>query len=164
MKITWYLILSIAMMMITDSAIAQRHFPQGGRNRPGPERLERFKKMRLIEVLKLNEEDAVRFFAKQSAHEDNIHDLMKSRNDALDDMKSIVRDKEKTADLQKRVDQVLDTDQKIFAERQRFQAELRKFLTPEQFAKFLVFEQSFGRQMRDALEEMHKGKQRREDD
>lgn len=155
MRSPWYVLLLV--LMFASGAIAQQHFPQEGRERPGRERLNQFRKMRLIEALNLNEEDAVRFFAKQTAHEGTIHDLMNSRGDAMDDLKKAVQKKGNTTDIQKSVDLVLDTDQKIFAERQRYQAELRKFLTPEEFAKFLMFEQNFGRQMRDALEEMHRG-------
>ena len=120
--------------------------------------------MRLVEVLKLNEEDAIRFFAKQTAHEDKIHELFKSRNDALSNMREMLQGSVNTASLQKRVDEVLDIDQKTFTERRRYQDDVRKLLTAEQFAKFLVFEQNFGRQMRDALDEMHKGKRDRGDE
>ena len=144
-------------LMFNDTASAQPPDGRPGRQgRPGPERLERLRKMRLIEVLKLNEEDAIRFFAKHSAHEDKVHDMMKSRNDVLDEIQSIVHGKDSGKDIQKLTDQILDIDQKIFAERQRFQAEVRKSLTPEQFAKFLVFERSFGRQVQDIMGEMLK--------
>ena len=119
-----------------------------------PERLEKYKKMRLVEVLKLNEDDAVRFFAKQSAHEDTQRELMKSRNSALNDIQEIVRGKGDPKDLGKLTDQVQDADQKVFAERQRYQEEMKKFLSQEQFAKFLLFERNFNRQVMDALEEM----------
>jgi hypothetical protein len=131
---------------------------------PGPERLERFKKMRLIEVLKLNEEESVRFFAKQSAHEDKIHELMKTRNEMLDDLQGIVKEKGDAKELQKLSDQVLGIDLKVFTERQRFQDEVRKSLTPEQFATFLIFERNFGRQVRDAMDEMRRRSGRGEEE
>ncbi len=52
-------------------------------------------------------------------------------------------------------DQLMAVDKKIFEERQRYQNDVRQMLTSEQFGKFLVFERNFGRQVRDALEEMH---------
>ena len=124
---------------------------------PRPERLEKFRKMRLIEVLKLNEEDAVRFFAKHTAHEDAQRDLLKSRNAALDQIEEGVREKGDAKDVQKLSQEVESIDQKMFAERQRFHEDIQKILTPEQFGKFLVFERNFGRQVKDALQEMHEG-------
>jgi len=143
--------LSLAIFIATQSLLAQ---PQGPRQGPRAGRLEEFRKMRLVEVLKLKEDEAVRFFAKQSAHEDKIKELMKARNDALDDIDKTVREKGDAKGIQKSSGDVLDADQKIFAERQRYQEELKNFLTPEQFGKFLVFERNFEHHMREAMQDM----------
>ena len=138
---------------------AQPFGGRGGEKRSqGPERLERFRKMRLVEELKLSEEESVRFFAKQSAHEDKISELTKKRNDILDDMQKAIDTKGDGKEVQKLSDQILELDQKIFAERQRFQQDVRGLLTAEQFAKMLIFERNFGRQVRDAMDEMRRDK------
>ena len=137
-----------------NNAVGQRRRFDPGMGGPAPERLDKFRKMRLVEVLKLNEDDAVRFFVKQNLHEETQRGLMKSRNDLLDDIEDVVKDNEEKGEVQKLTDQVLSVDQKIFNERQRYQEEIRKLLSPEQFAKFLLFERNFGRQVKDALEEM----------
>ena len=155
MKCTQFVVGMLAVLIVTTISFGQPRRMFEGRG-SSPERLERFKTMRLVEVLKLSEEDAVRFYSKQSAHEDKIHDLMKSRNEAIDDLAEMARSKSETNDIGKRIDQVSDLDQKMFAERQRYQEDMRKFLTPEQFAKFLVFERSFGRNVHDAMREMHR--------
>jgi hypothetical protein len=121
-----------------------------------PERVEKFRTMRLVELLKLGEEDAVRFFAKQNAHEEKIGVMMKSRGDAIDAAENAAKSKERSPELQKGIDQVLDFDQQIFAERQRYQKEMRQFLTPEQFVTFISFERRFGVQVRDALGKMRR--------
>ena len=150
-------------------AVLQTGLAQG-RRAPEPrepsrlDRLERFKKMRLVEALKLNEDEAVRFFAKQSVHDDKVRDLMKDRNQCLDDIQDAVRSKMEDKDVQKLTDKVIDVDQKVFAERQRYQAELRGSLTAEQFARFLVFERSFEHRMREAVQDMIDRRQSRERD
>jgi len=128
---------------------------------PGPGmhdqgRLEKFKTMRLIDMLKLSEEDAVRFYAKSSAHEEKVRDLVQLRNSQLDEVEKMSREKKEGRDFQAPTEKILDTDQRIFAERVRYQAEMRKFLTPEQFARFLVYERNFGRRVRSAMDEMHR--------
>ena len=145
------IIFHLALVLFACIASAQPMPPMGG---PGHERLERFRKMRLVEVLKLNEEESVRFFAKQSAHEDKVHELMKSRNDALDAIDSKVKDKADSKEIQKLSAQVLNIDEQVFSERKRYQDELKNFLTPEQFGKFLVFERNFEHRMREAIEDM----------
>ena len=152
----------IVSIIFSVNAIAQGSGREGGWNsQPGPERLERFRKMRLVEVLKLNEDDAVRFFVKQTTHEDHIRDLMKSRNQILDDMDSAVRQHDELKKVDGLADQLMAVDKKIFEERQRYQNDVRQMLTSEQFGKFLVFERNFGRQVRDALEEMHQDRPER---
>jgi hypothetical protein len=156
----YYIQCVILITLVTCIAVfgQRRTMSQEGHERPRPQRLEKFKMIRLVEVLKLNEEDAVRIAAKQSAHEDTLHELMKSRNEAIDDIEAAVRSDGEKKNLQNSIDEVLNVDRKIFAERQRFQEEMRKFLSPEQFGKFMVFERNFGRNVRDAMEEMHKGR------
>jgi hypothetical protein len=150
------ILLSFLFLIVCWQSDAQRRMPPADRPGGGQrgERLERFRKMRLIEVLNLNEDEAVRFFAKQNAHEDKVHDLMKARNDALDNLDAAIKDNKDPQDLQQLMDNALDFDKKLFAERERYHKELRDSLTSLQFAKFLVFERNFGRQVRDALEEM----------
>lgn len=157
MKYIMVFIIAAALLIPATQSFAQRRRPFPDQIRPKPERLEKFRKMRLIEVLKLNEDDAVRYFAKQSAHEDTQRDLMKQRNEILDVMEENIRGNGGTKELQVQSDKVLEIDRKIFTERQRYQDEMRKFLTPEQFAKFLVFERNFGKQLKNALEEIRGG-------
>ena len=162
-------ILLVAACMLIGSAagIAQRRGmpPAPGMRDQG--RLEKFKTMRLIDMQKLSEEDAVRFYAKSSAHEEKVRDLVKLRNSQLDEVEKMSREKKEGRDFQAPTDKILDTDQQIFAERVRYQAEMRKFLTPEQFGRFLVYERNFGRRVRSAMEEMHRergGADRERDD
>jgi hypothetical protein len=56
----------------------------------------------------------------------------------------------------------MDLDAQVFAERQRFQGEIREMLTAEQFSRFMLFERDFGRQVRGALQEMRGQRPRRD--
>lgn len=160
MKYRSMFIVCVGFIVFLSAAFSQP-MRKRGEMQDRPERLEKFRKMRLVEVLKLNEEDAVRFYAKQSAHEDKVRGMMDTRNDALDDVEKMIKGKNSGGDLQKRVDQLLEVDQQIFGERQRFQKEMRQFLSPEQFARFMLFQRNFGNQVRDALGEMSKERKQR---
>jgi hypothetical protein len=156
MKKTLMLVAIIATLVVQGIAVAQPHQGRTGEMGRRPERIDKFRTMRLVEILKLNEEDAVRFFAKQSAHQEKIGGLMKERNAALDDAEASAKQNSGEAELQKGIDKVLDLDQQIFAERQRYQKEMRAFLTPAQFLTFISFERQFGMQVRDALGKMRR--------
>ena len=118
-----------------------------------PERLQRFRMMRLVQSLDLSEEESVRFFAKQNAHEETRRNLMKERNNVLDEMKDAAKSKPDGKDIQKNIDRVLESDQKMFDERKRFQKELREFLSADKFARYLVFERNFGTKLREAMQQ-----------
>ena len=160
MKRKLAVVISLMMALLSFSAFAQKeqHEPQG--DRPGPDRIRGFMKMRLIETLKLNEEDAARYVAKQSSHEEKMQTLMRSRNELVNGLDSLIQKKAETSQLQSRVEQILENDQKMFAERRRYQDELRKLFTPEQFANFLVFERNFERHMREAMQDMGRNRGR----
>jgi hypothetical protein len=148
--------LLLAAAAIPAIGIAQHHKMSGDQEMRDHGRLEKFKMMRLVEVLKLKEDEAVRLYAKNSAHEDKVGELMKSRNAALDDLDQKLGDEKEAGNLKALTDKVLDVDQKMFAERQRYQDELRGFLSPERFARYLLFERNFGRRLRTAMDEMHR--------
>src|SRR5258707_6335199 len=115
-------LLILFVLLIWCVSGAAQHRSSRELDGPRPERLEKFRKMRLIEALKLNEEDAVRFFAKQSAHETTQRDLMKSRNEALNKIEDLSGDKKgDDKDIAKLADEVMSIDQKILTERQRYQ-------------------------------------------
>ena len=83
-----YIFVSILSILIFSSqeGLSQRRWDKNRQEGGRPERLEKYRKMRLIEVLKLSEEGAVRFFAKQNAHEEKVHDMMQKRNQLLDEI------------------------------------------------------------------------------
>jgi hypothetical protein len=142
------------ILFITSASYAQ---PDRQRNER-PERLEQFRKMRLIESLKLDEEQAVRFTAKQRAHEEKLRDLMMSRNLVLDQIESTIDSTFDNKEMYKLTDKLLSIDNDIYKERQMFYDEMRQFLTAAQYGKFLVFERNFGRKVRDALDEMSRNR------
>src|SRR5207244_4414157 len=113
--------LMVFLSAINCSLIAQEmnprhrpmdHDPPEGMMQPGHGRLEKCRKVRLVEVLKLNEDDAARFFAKETSHEEIVRDLMKSRNAALNQIEDGLRDKGSDhKDIEKLSDQIRDIDQ-----------------------------------------------------
>jgi hypothetical protein len=132
----------------------------GGQNR---QRLERFRKMRMVEVLGLNEEQSVRFFAKQNAHDTTVAALIKTRNEALDKIQKLEKSKADAGEYEKPISDVLAADESIFKERQRYEDEMKTFLSPDKFGKFLVFERNFGRNVREAMQDMYREHNRGKD-
>ncbi len=144
-------------------AFQDKDQPDPPRHHPGmgPERLEKYKKMRLIEVLDLKEEEAVRFMAKYNTHENTVRDLMKERMDIVDQLEEALKAKGGDKDFQKLFGQLDENEQKMFNERRRFHNEIKSSLTTEQAAKFLVFDRNFNRELRGAMEDMRRERHER---
>ena len=153
----------LIVITVTGLLYAQ---PQGERWREmmGPERIEKYKKMRLLEVLNLPEESAVRFNAKINLHEDKLWELRKMQDELQDRLEeSLKLQKESTKDgkeIQKYLDQIDDSRLKMSDEDKRFLKEMREFLSSEQMAKYYIFQRNFERELRDAIREMRKDMRR----
>ncbi len=133
---------------------------------PGPgmegrmERLQQFKKLRLIEVLNLNEEESIKFFARYNKFEEELRDLEQQRNGILDNLETLIRREEKEEAYKKDFDDLLALGQKLSDARVRFYNDARGMLTPKQVAKLLVFERNFNRDLREMIQDVQRERRR----
>ncbi len=82
------------------ASISMAQPPQG----PDPhsiERIERWKKMRLVELLNLNEDQSVRFFARMNDHDSARRELMKKKGESLDKIERLVRNRAEAGEFEK---------------------------------------------------------------
>ena len=154
---TRFLSLAIALVLLIGTVSSQ---PMGQGMRMGPERLEKYKKMRMIEVLNLNEDDAARFTAKYTSHENTVRELMKQRMGVIDGIEESMQKTDSDKNFDRLFTQLEENDQKMFNERKRFHDDLRSMLTKEQMAKYFVFDRNFNRELREAMDEMRRGRRR----
>jgi hypothetical protein len=148
--------LLMLILFTVNTTDAQRRWQNDPDGKGRPERLDKYRKMRLVEVLNLKEDDAIRFFAKEDAHRDNMHKIMIERDAALDELDKMLKDEKVSPEIDKNIERVREIDRKMNAERERYHDELKNFLDPVQFGKFLVFERNFGNRLRDAFDELHR--------
>jgi Spy/CpxP family protein refolding chaperone len=125
---------------------------QQGGDRPS-DRIENLRKVRLIEILELKEEQSVRFLARLNDHERMRRDLMKKRGEALDRLERLIRNNADDGEFEKGFAEVAAVDDSLTLERKQFLAGLSDLLTPVQRAKMLIFERRFQRELRDAMRE-----------
>jgi len=125
--------------------------PQGG-DRPS-DRIENLRKVRLVEILELKEDQSVRFLARMNEHDAARRNLIKERGDALDRLERLIRNKADDSEYEKAFADVAAVDDRISAERKGFFSGLADILTPTQRAKMLIFERRFERELREAMRE-----------
>jgi Spy/CpxP family protein refolding chaperone len=147
---------TIVLVFLVGTALA---FAQPGQLEPpgqterGWERVEQLRKVRLIEMLDLKEEQSVRFFARLKEHEAARRELTKQKNDGLDKIERLLRNRADSAELTAVFTEVEGIDGKTHAEHMKFFEGLSDILSVEQQGKLLLFERRFERELRDAFRE-----------
>ena len=68
-------------LVLASNLLAQDQPPSRG---PGAERIEQFKKVRLMEVLKMDEETSIRFFARYDKFLEGLRAVQKEHNALID--------------------------------------------------------------------------------
>ena len=135
--------------------------PMGGRSM---ERVERFKKMRLVEMLDLKEDQSVRFFARRNDFENTVRELSRQKDETLDKIERLIRNKADQKEYEKLFDDVEMLNRKIGEERLKFFNSLSDLLTIEQRAKLILFERRFENELREAVKEAQERRRGRFED
>jgi hypothetical protein len=145
------LLVGLAMAIVGQSALAQPFGPDG--RRPF-ERIEHFKKVRLIEMLDMKEEQSVRFFARLNEHDNAKRDMTKEKMNVLDKIERLVRNHADEKEFEKMFADVSALDEKLTQEDQKFFDGLSDVLSAEQRGQYLLFERQFERELREAMRDI----------
>ncbi len=144
-------IIIVLLLVFSGISVAQ---PFGGRHQKGPkERIEELARIKLLEILNLNEEDAIRFFSRRNNYLDGQKELTDQRDEVMLEMEIAIR-KEKTNDefdYKAAIKKIANLEDQISEQREKFINSLSDLLSIEQIAKLIVFESKFRREIRDVL-------------
>jgi hypothetical protein len=141
---------TIVMIAMVAVSWAQ---PLGGPPGRGVERIEQWKKIRMIEMLDLKEDVSVRFFARLNEHEKEKRELRKARGEVMDRLERLIRVNAPPAEFEKAFADLADADARLgFADREFFNG-LADILTIEQRAKMVLFERRFEGELKEAMRE-----------
>ncbi len=122
------------------------------------ERLEQFEKVRLLEILNLDEERAVKFITRRSNHRDMMQSIMEKRRKLIEYLQLKISDESLTEDeIKNLTDKILNIDKELANERNKFITSLSTLLTPREIAKVVTFEDMFRQDVKGMIE----GKQRK---
>lgn len=127
---------------------------QSPADNPQYDRIQRFKKMRMIEMLDLREEQSVRFFARHNEFENARRELNHQKDETLDKIERLIRIKADAKEYEKYFSEVESINRKIGEEKLKFFNSLSDLITIEQRAKLLLFERRFETELREAMREV----------
>lgn len=122
------------------------------------ERLAEFKKMKLLEILDLDEKTSQQFLSKYTAAEKAIEDKHSKLEDAMLDLEYLLRKKASKDEISKQSQKVMDAQRDLLNTMFEQQKEIKSVLNDEQFAKYLIFENRFRERLQKAIIEKAKGK------
>lgn len=117
------------------------------------DRIAQLEKLKLIEALELNEETAVRFFARRKEHQKELESFERRSKDLFEQLDKSLKSKKPDSEReqQKIINELLDVKVKIEQRKKDFVFSLNDILTTEQVSKYLLFERSFREEIRKIL-------------
>lgn len=118
------------------------------------EKIEQLEKLKLIEVLDLDEETTLRFFARQNQNRDEVMNIMEQKEELVEVLRNHftsgkdLPNGETFKSLNKKISEF---EKKMVETRTDFYSSLKDLLSEEQISKLIVFESSFRREIRDMI-------------
>jgi len=122
------------------------------------ERLESLKKVRMLEAMKLKEEDGVKLVNRYTNHREVMQDLEKERMNTLDQLEKQLQANASDAEFEKTFSELIELEKRMSDARAKYLNDLREVLTTRQIAEYLVFERNFAKDIRDIMRDIRRGK------
>ncbi len=137
-------------------------FAQGMMDQPHHRMRERFKeleKIKLLESLNLDEETAIRFFARRNKFLNAQQKLFKERENLVNEAEIFLEEKQQTdKDYDVMINKIKSIEEKLLNSRQKFFESVDDILTKEQIIKLFIFDYKFKQEIRKML--MKRGKRK----
>ena len=149
----FYLSVVLILSASLASVMAQESLPFEG---PAAERIEQYKKIRLMDFLQLDEETSIRFFSRYNRFGEDLRALNGKRNSLVDELQRLVRRDAGEAEFRKVFDQLDGLGGEMAVLRHNYMEEISELLPAKKVAAYIVFERNFYRNLRDLLREAQK--------
>jgi len=116
------------------------------------------KKMKLIEILNLDEQSSEKFLVKYSTYEKKVEEQRMAVDAVADELGAAIKKDASKDDIANLTDKLINTQSKLSdAYLEKLKA-FKSVLEPKEYAKFLVFESKFMKELQGILLRMAKGK------
>ncbi len=149
-------LLFILFSILLSTSYSQERMRQGKDQRP-LQRIEQWERIKLIDVLNLNEDTAIRFFARRNENQQKMKEILDQRDNAIGELEDEIRSgNQNDASYKDKINALLSLENNISKARENFLRSLNDLLSPIQIAKMVVFESRFRREVRETL--MGKGR------
>lgn len=147
-------------LVIVCTAQPPDGFGEGRRHQS--ERLESYKKVRMIEALKLDEETGIKLINRYNEHRKVIKQLETERMEVMDKLELQVQSPVADAEYQKNINELFEIERKIMDARKKYLENLKEIFSTKQIAEYIVFERNFMKDLRNIVNDVQKQRMRRD--
>jgi hypothetical protein len=123
------------------------------------ERVEQFKKIRMMEVLGMDEQTSIKFFARYNKNLETMKELRQKQLKALVQIQSLRKSKASDTEYAKVVADLRALEGQVNQTKSQYIDDLKDVLTSKQLAEYLVFELRFQQNLRELVRDMQKNRQ-----
>jgi hypothetical protein len=110
-------------------------------------RIEEFKKMKMIEELNLSEEESVKFFVKHNAMKNQFKEIEKQKDKCVKKLEKMLSEQASDSDIKKEVDNFLSIEQQMFKNKSAFINDIEKVIGQKKTACYIIFENNFHKEL-----------------
>ena len=118
------------------------------------ERVEQYKKIRMLEVLGLDEQSSIKFFARYNKNHEVMKDLRQKQVQILARIQNLRKNKASDDEYAKVVSDLRSLEDQVNQTRSKYVDDLKDVLTNKQLAEYLVFELRFQQNLRELVRDM----------
>lgn len=117
------------------------------------EKIEQLENAKLIKLLDLKEEDAIRFFSRRKEYQQHMRGFLQQRREIIDNTHELLREDEKgnQKKLKDKIDEIFELESQIFREKRGYYKSLQDIISPKQILQLMSFEERFRREVREKL-------------
>ncbi len=120
------------------------------------EQLKQFKKIKLLEILDLDEATAEKFLVKHNANEKKIEEKKKQMDEAVQDLENSLKNAAPKDEITKKTEKVLQITQEFQKLIDESLQSMKPILNEVQYAKYIIFEHKFRGEVQKAIIERMK--------
>lgn len=144
----YYIFLLFFAIISMNLAFAQ----EGKKFRP-KEKIAQLEKVKIIELLNMDEETSVRFFSRHNEYKRKIEEIHNQIEERISIIEELIESGNQTsgAEYKKQLNEYWKLETELTAERKRFYDSLAGLLTDEQISKLVIFERRFREELRHIL-------------
>lgn len=114
---------------------------------------------KIVDGLKLSEEQLTKFLPRYRESKDLKKEYQEKRRKIVEELKELLQEKEVSAKkIESKLAQLEKAEDEFREKNKAIQKEIKKFLTPEQQAKFILLQRQIGREMMQQLRKRMKGR------